>query len=255
MLQFILLLVFVALAVALVWFLVSRDHGEKEPVIALWMAVGFGLIGGVLAAWLEAHLLSRSSLMPGAPLGAMFTSALAVGVIEESCKFLPLSLVLYKKRYFNEMTDGVIYFALAGLGFGLPENILYTLQFGTHTGLMRALLTPLFHAGATALVGYFLIKQKLAHKSPFMVAIPLGAMMLLHGLYDFGLLSQVPLYTVISLLITLGVSAALFLLFFRASEHDREAGRSYVGHNSFCRSCGFPNPKHHLYCIHCGQHA
>lgn len=255
MLELILLLVFVALAVALVWFLVSHDHGEKEPIIMLWAATGFGLVGALLAGWLESHLLNSRNLTAGAQTGALLASSLAVGAIEESCKFVPLALVLYKKRYFNEYTDGVIYFALAGLGFGLPENLLYTIQFGSHTGLARALLTPLFHAGATAIVGYFLVKQKLSKRSPWLVALPLVAMMLLHGLYDFGLLSGIAFYTYLSLLITLGVSAGLFLVFVRANEHDREQGLSVVGHNSFCRSCGFPNPKHHLYCTQCGQHA
>lgn len=255
MLLFILLLLFIGLAVLLAWFLIAHDHGEKEPVQALWAATGLGLLGAVAAAFLESKLMLANKLAAGQPNGTILSAALLVGVIEEACKFLPLALIIYKKRYFNEHTDGVIYFALAGLGFGLPENLLYTLQFGSKIGMTRLLLTPLFHAATTGMVGYFLAKRKLAKKSAFGVVLPLMLAMVLHGLYDFGLTMGSTPYAVGSLLITLGLSVNLFWLYMKATEHDQALGLSVVGNNAFCRACGFPNPKRHLYCIHCGQHA
>ena len=255
MLIFVLLLVFIGVAVGLAWFLISHDHGQKEPIAALWAAAGFGLGGGLVAGFVESWLIPSNNLLAGTPHGTLLVASLAVGVIEESCKFIPLALVLYKRPYFNEHTDGVIYFALAGLGFGLPENILYTLQFGAKTGLVRVLLIPFFHAATTGLVGYYLIKRKLAGKSPFGVWLPLAGAMALHGMYDFGLLSGTPLYVLTSLLITLGTGVGLFAVFLRANEHDQDMGLSVVGHNSFCRSCGVANPDHSLYCAHCGKNA
>ncbi|HEX4774934.1 MAG TPA: PrsW family intramembrane metalloprotease [Candidatus Saccharimonadales bacterium] len=255
MLLFILLLVFIGLAVVLAWFLIAHDHGEKEPVLALWQAAGLGLTGAVAAALIESRLVPVHNLDPGAPYGSMLGAALMVGAIEEICKFLPLALLIYKKRYFNEHTDGIIYFALAGLGFGLPENLLYTLQFGSRAGLTRLVLTPMLHAATTGTIGYFLIKRKLARQSPLVAAVPLLLMIILHGLYDFGLTSGVAAYQTMSLLITLSVSAGLFFLFSQATQNDQAKGLSVVGHNNFCRACGWANPRHHLYCVHCGQHA
>jgi RsiW-degrading membrane proteinase PrsW (M82 family) len=255
MLLFALLLVFIGIAVGLAWFLIAHDHGEKEPIAALWMAAGFGLAGAVLAGFLEGWFIPAGNLLPGTPHGTLLVTTLAVGVIEEGCKFVPLALVIYKRHYFNEHTDGVIYFALAGLGFGLPENILYALQFGTRTAMGRVLLTPFFHATTTGLVGYFLVKRKLAKRSPFVVLLPLAGVMALHGLYDFGLTSGSALYAAGSLLITLGAGIGLFVAFLRANEHDQDMGLSVVGHNTFCRSCGFANPRHHLYCVRCGKNA
>lgn len=255
MLLLVLLLIFIVIAAFLAWFLIAHDRGEKEPVGALWMAAGFGLAGSLLAGLLEAWLIPANNLLPGMPYGTMLLAALAVGVIEEACKFVPLALVIFKKRYFNEYTDGVIYFALAGLGFGLPENLLYTLQFGTKTGIVRVLLTPLFHAAITGLVGYFLVKRKLTGQSPLWVILPLAGAMALHGFYDFGLMSGSMLYIAGALLITLGTGIGLFVAFLRAGEHDQDKGLSVVGHNAFCRSCGYPNPEHHLYCVRCGKNA
>ncbi|HUY84994.1 MAG TPA: PrsW family glutamic-type intramembrane protease [Candidatus Dormibacteraeota bacterium] len=252
---FVLLLVFIGIAIGLAWFLIAHDEGEKEPIAALWLAAGLGLLGAALAAFLENRLVSANNILPGTPYGTLLIATLSIGVIEEACKFLPLALVLYKRSYFNEHTDGVIYFALAGLGFGLPENILYTLQFGTKAGTARLVMTPFFHAATTGLAGYFLIKRKLAGRSPFGILLPLAGLMVLHGLYDFGLSSGSLLYASISLLITLGVSGGLFVAFLHGQERDQDLGISAVGHNSFCRSCGYPNPRHHLYCTHCGKNA
>ncbi|HEY5442055.1 MAG TPA: PrsW family glutamic-type intramembrane protease [Candidatus Saccharimonadales bacterium] len=255
MLLFVMLTTFIGLAVGLAWFLISRDHGEKEPIGMLWLAAGFGMLGAVMAAFLENRLIPVSHLLPGASYGTLLPAALAVGAIEESCKFLPLAFVLYKRRYFNEYTDGVIYFALAGLGFGLPENLLYTLQFGTQTGLGRLLMTPFFHAAITGLIGYCLIRCKLGRRSPWLVGLPLLGAILVHGAYDFGMSSGSLLYSDASVAITLGVSLGLFAVFLRANDQDRERGLSVVGDNSFCRSCGHPNPHHNLYCAHCGKNA
>ncbi|MEO8105553.1 MAG: PrsW family intramembrane metalloprotease [Candidatus Saccharibacteria bacterium] len=253
---FLILVLFILVSGGLAWYFIIRDRGEKEPIGALWLAAGLGLFGGVTAAILETLLLPMDSLQPGAPLGGLWIASMGVGIIEEACKFIPLAVVLYKKRYFNEHTDGVIYFAIAGLGFGLPENILYSLQFGAGVGLSRVILTPFFHAATTGLVGYFLAKSKLAGHSWYSSAPwALGAVMVLHGMYDFGLASGVPLLVGLSILITFAVSVSLFIFFSKAIGLDQAAGLSVVGKNSFCRTCGLPNPHHSLYCVRCGNRA
>jgi protease PrsW len=255
MLIYFLILIFIALAVGLVIFLLRSDKGEREPVKALWIAAGLGLIGAFLAAIIEKKLIPLNNLKVGAPLGTMLFSFLGVGIIEESLKFLPLAIFLYPKRYFNEHTDGIIYFAIVGLGFGLPENILYTLQYGANAGLGRLILTPFFHAAITSMVGYFLIRAKLSHKNPLTIWPYFLLAILLHGLYDFGLSSGTTLFTFISVIITLALSVNFLNLFFRAKDQDEDQGLAAVGHNNYCRSCGFLNKRHHLYCIHCGKRA
>lgn len=251
------ILVFIGLAGFLAWYFISHDHGEKEPIMALWAALGFGLLGAVAAGYLEVKLLSGELSPTGVTAvgGKLLFAAMAVGVIEEACKFLPLAFFLYRKRYFNEHTDGVIYFALAGLGFGVPENILYTMQGGVKTGIGRLILTPFFHAAVTALVGYYLAKTKLRHGSLWTVAAALGVAALIHGVYDFGAFIGGGPFLVLSFMITFAMTVMLFMFYMRASEHDQDQGLSVVGHNSFCRSCGKPNPRHYLYCQTCGQRA
>jgi RsiW-degrading membrane proteinase PrsW (M82 family) len=253
---FIILVIFTLISSGLAWYFVAHDHGEKEPVGALWVAAGLGLLGGVGAAVLENTLLPVGNLQPGTALVGLFVASMGVGIIEETCKFLPLAVHLYPKRYFNEHTDGVIYFAIAGLGFGLPENILYSLQYGASVGLSRVILTPFFHAATTGMIGYFLAKGKLSglgwrKTTPLALLAAIG----LHGMYDFGLASGVPWLVGLSILITLGVSVSLFIFFSKAIGLDQASGLSVVGTNKFCRTCGQPNPGRSLYCAHCGNHA
>ena len=251
------MMVFMLLGGAFVWFLLANDHGEKEPVAALWVALGLGVLGAVMAGFLESKVLPAEidpvKGVGGVPVSTLFFSAMIIGAIEESAKFIPLAIWIYKKRFFNEYTDGVIYFAIAGLGFGLPENILYTIQFGASAGLARLFLTPLFHSAMTALVGYFLIRNKLNNKPLWSIWLYLLAAIVLHGLYDFGLLSQNIILAIGSVFLTLLATIMLFAMFVKANQLDKNLGKSVVGHNGFCRNCGFPNPDHSLYCTNCGK--
>lgn len=254
MAQYVVIVLFLVLAVGFASYLVKRDQGESEPVYALWIAFGFGVLGVILAGALEYALLGDPT-DPAQTVGSLVWLSLAIAVIEEVCKAALLAWYLYGKRYFNEHTDGVIYFALAGLGFGLPENILYTFQFGAGAGMTRIVMTPLFHAATTALIGYALTKVKLDNARKRSVGWMLLAVIMLHALYDFGLFTQNPLFVLLSIMITLGLAVGVFLLFLHARSLDQLKGLSRVGNNGFCRSCGTPNPKHKLYCSHCGNRA
>ena len=254
--MFITILLFIGLACFLSWYILKKDRGEREPASMLWAALGFGLLALVPAALLEAlfipHDIEKLSQLP---VPSLFFSAMAVGVIEEVCKFVPLAFFVFKKRYFNEYTDGILYFALAGLGFGLPENILYTLQGGAATGFVRLLMTPFFHAATTAYIGYYLAKAKVTGQGMQRTWVALGAMIVVHGLYDFFLLSGREILVLLGMATSVGLTAILFVMASKAKQDDQRIGLSVVGTNAFCRSCGNPNPKGLLYCQRCGNRA
>lgn len=254
---FIVVSAFVLLSVAFVQFMVKKDRGHKEPVGALWGAFAFGILGVGLAVGMEMLAIPNNILSnPTAfPPGQVAFFAMMIGIIEEACKFLPLALFIYGKKYFDEHTDGVLYFAIAGLGFGLPENILYSLQFGASTGIKRLVLTLLFHSATTAIAGYWLARYKLDRISPWAVVTALVGAMFLHGLYDYGLLSGKEGLALLSLGITFGLTTYLFVLLKKSIKADVAVGLSSEGNNTFCRVCGAPNPEHNLYCSHCGNRA
>ena len=173
---------------------------------------------------IENQLIPRPVLSGAAGTMAAFWGYMGVGIIEGLAKFLPLALYIYHRKFFNEHTDGVIYFALCGLGFGLAENIGYTLVYGAEAGIARVLLVPVFHAATTAIAGYYLAEAKLAGRGWGKPIAAVLVIAVIHGFYDFGLGAGNPLLLVLSITITGLLTASLFAYYRHATERDAELG-------------------------------
>lgn len=255
--MYLVILGFIALGSLLVWYLLKHDHGRSLPVASLWLTFGFGIIAILLAGYLEVRLFpKRFWLAPhDVSLGMSLLFFLGVGFLEEAVKFVPLATFIYRKPYFKEHTDGIIYFAICGLTFGLGENILYTLSFGAKVGMARLLLTPFLHAAATSILGYYLVSWKIASRSKWRFLLACLAVPLLHGVYDFGLFSGKLQLAVLSLMITVLFTMGLFLYFMSANDLDRQAAlATATGIQNFCVNCGRPNPHRGAFCEYCGHH-
>lgn len=249
--MFITIILFIALSAGLLWFLLKGDHGKKEPIGILWTAAGFGILALVLAGILESLVIPTStSEILALGLGTKLVFSLLIGVIEESVKFIPLALFIYKKPSFNENVDGILYFAISGLTFGLVENIVYTVSYGPRAGFARLLLTPFFHTAATAILGYFLIRLKLTKKSLYAFIPYFIGVILLHSFYDFGLFSGIQNFIVLSMMISLLLDVGLFIFYMEAKEHDKADGLNV---NKFCQFCGRPNGNVTMFCEFCGK--
>ena len=112
-------------------------------------------------------------------------------IIEEFTK--PLALRLKTVRYrLDELENGLIYGAVAGLGFSATENLLYgysSLSEGIVAFLIlmtiRSFGGCLLHASATALTGYGYGKTVMKHTSLFRVLPYFIIAIFLHGFYNF----------------------------------------------------------------------
>lgn len=250
----IVILAFIFLAASLVWYLLRHDHGRKLPADTLWGAFGFGLLALVIASIAELPIPQALTSTPQKySLLIRLVLFLLVGLIEEAAKYIPLALFIYKKKYFVEHTDGVIYFAICGLTFGLCENILYTLFFGSSVGLARLVLTPFLHAATTSIFGYYLVSYKIDHRNKNKLILACIILPVLHGLYDFGLASFNGFFIIMSLMITLLLTISLFLYFMQANDLDKlKLASVRVQHSNFCTRCGFKNGNQTAFCEHCG---
>jgi RsiW-degrading membrane proteinase PrsW (M82 family) len=255
MLTLLINLAFVAVTAFIAWYFLSRDRGSREPLGALWAAFGFGVLGLVLAIILEIYLVPYGVMDGQASLSVIIYGFMMVGIIEELVKFGPLALFIYRQPYFNEYTDGIIYFGISGMAFGLGENIMYTLIEGNTAGIARLLIVPFFHTALSGIAGYYLVRAKLNQRSILTVALPLLVIMFVHGLYDIGLSLGLTLGMLLSFGITIALVVALFWYYRHANKQDQALGLSAIGENSFCRHCGIANQLHRLYCGHCGQQA
>lgn len=250
-----LLMSFIGISVALVWYLLAHDHGRKMPVEMLWAAFGFGLLAVVIAIGLEMVFTPTSiEQITTLTLTERFYNFLGVGFIEEAAKFIPLALFVYKKGYFTQRTDGVIFFAISGLTFGVTENIAYTLLYGTKTGLVRVALVPFFHVATTSILGYYLVSNKISHTNKSKLVISLLLVPILHGLYDFGLSSFNGYFVIFSIMITVLLTLGFFLYFMQANDLDKAQFAAVQSQGKgFCTKCGKPRALNGRFCSNCGQ--
>jgi protease PrsW len=142
----------------LVWWF---DRYDREPI---WL-VGLTFVWGAAPAVILALVVSSIfDLAIGATVG-LEASAIALPVfvaplVEEPAKALILFLVA-RSRHFDNMTDGFVYGAAAGLGFGMTENFLYFASVGATadvgawfgTVVVRTFYSAVMHATATSCVG------------------------------------------------------------------------------------------------------
>ena len=118
---------------------------------------------------------------------ALFTAALP----EELLKFAVVVLFCARHKEFDEPMDGIVYGAVASLGFATFENIAYVAEHGMGVAVSRALTAVPGHAFMGAVMGYFVGQWRFgaAAQRGFNLLkayiVPVG----LHWMYDFPLLS------------------------------------------------------------------
>lgn len=110
---------------------------------------------------------------------------------EELTKPLALRLKTVKKEI-DELEDGLIYGAVAGLGFSATENLLYGRSFMTQGLLLFFILITirsiggcLLHASATAWTGYGYGKIIMKHTSLIRILPYFILAILVHAFYNF----------------------------------------------------------------------
>jgi len=142
----------------LVWWL---DRYDREPLWLFGIAFGWGAIGGVLVTGLGSDTLAAPV---AATLGIadpeLLHMVILAPVLEEPSKALILLLIM-RASHFDNTTDGFVYGAAAGLGFGMTENLMYfqsaagdgdALAFAGIVAL-RTLYSALMHASASSCIG------------------------------------------------------------------------------------------------------
>ena len=140
------------------------DRYEAEPA---WM-LGTAFFWGALVAVFIAYLLNTASAIAvqmmtnSARAGGTFAAVISAPIVEESAKALILFIFFFwKKDEFDGVIDGIVYAAMAGLGFAMTENIQYygkAVMAGGSGGLtlvfiLRGALAPFSHPMFTSLTG------------------------------------------------------------------------------------------------------
>lgn len=180
-------LAFIPPLLIVVWIRNSERFNRENWISLLIVFIWGATIAVILAFILEKMILTKIT-------GLLITATFIAPLVEEFSKPIGLKIV---SRNINEVEDGLIYGAVAGLGFAATENLIYGSLFYNEGFLVilplfytRTVGSSLLHASATALTGYGYSK-KIINKKRFLSVIPYFLVaILVHSLFNFFAVSS-----------------------------------------------------------------
>ncbi len=117
------------------WFIYWLDRYEKEPKFLLFGAFFWGgfiaIVGGIIGSLILD--VGFSTIFQNEAIANQASYSVTAPVVEEFWKGLAILIIfLLFRREFDSILDGIVYGAIAGLGFAATENVLYFLsEFST----------------------------------------------------------------------------------------------------------------------------
>lgn len=175
----------------ILFYIYFRDKYEKEPLRMLVKAILAGILVVLPVIFVE-RLLMGLDPSSGRVAGAAYRAFVVAGSTEELFKFAALYLLVWKSPSFNEKFDGIVYAVFVSLGFAGVENVLYVMESGMQTALVRSLTAVPAHAIFGVTMGYYLgiarmYKEVRSTYLPRAILVPI----VLHGIYDFILMVEI----------------------------------------------------------------
>ena len=175
-------------------FMVLMDRYDQEPTWLVSLAFLWGALGAVVIAVVGSLVFMVPVAMVASEGAADLAGTIVIApLVEEPAKALGLLLVALS-RHFDNATDGFVYGAAAGLGFGMTENGMYFISAAVEgdvgvwmgTVFVRTVFTAMMHACATSIVGAAIGYAKYRNWLVGVTLVPLalGAAMAVHALWN-----------------------------------------------------------------------
>jgi protease PrsW len=169
--------------------LVWLDRYDPEPLWLLGLAFAWGALVAVIFS------ATINDLM-GAFFGETVQSVVSAPVFEEASKGVGLILLLvFFRREFDDILDGIVYGGTIALGFATVENVLYYGRALLEGGFgmlfvlffVRGILSPFAHVTFTAMTGIGCGIARETHNPILRVVMPIigyGFAVLLHAIWN-----------------------------------------------------------------------
>lgn len=199
---FVLLIIALSPCIFLLWYFFHRDKYEPEPKRKILKIFLLGALMLIPAAIIESIFIAIFDKIVSGIVYSFIISFIIIAPTEELLKFFAVKRWIYRSMEFDEVMDGIVYTVSASLGFATVENIFYVFTHGIGTGIARAFLAVPGHAFFGAVMGYYigLAKFSKGREKTFLIKGVVFAI-LLHGLYDFLILTNTALATLVIILI------------------------------------------------------
>ena len=168
----------------IIWFL---DRYEREPFWFVLLNFFWGATGAIFLGILGSIIFQIplneviTAVADGNPSELMNLSGAVITapLVEESTKGIFLLLMSLSKK-FDGGVDGAVLGGAIGLGFGMTENFMYFLSFGTTPAswlmlvIIRTLFSAVMHCLSTATLGSFIGYAKFKPLIFKIILIPTG---------------------------------------------------------------------------------
>jgi RsiW-degrading membrane proteinase PrsW (M82 family) len=185
-------------AVIYLLFIRAIDLYEREPLryvipVFIW---GFAVATTVSLVFNTLFQLTLSSVT-SVKTASFLTAVVEAPVVEECTKGAALLLIflisyLARRRSglveFAGVMDGIVYGSAVGFGFSIAEDLLYGLQFGPETYVVRRIFGGFAHASFTSLTGIGIGLIPWVDNRALKVILPvlgLCGAILLHAAFNF----------------------------------------------------------------------
>ncbi len=157
--------------------LVWLDRYDPEPLWLLALAFAWGALVAVVVSFVVNTIL-------GAFLGDAFSAVVSAPVFEEGSKGLGLVvLLIFFRRYFDDILDGIIFAGVIALGFATVENVLYYgrgIREGGSDALivlfvLRGIMSPFAHVTFTSMTGIGCGIARESHNTIVRIIMPINS--------------------------------------------------------------------------------
>jgi RsiW-degrading membrane proteinase PrsW (M82 family) len=195
---------FIAFIPALVYILplIWLDRYDPEPAWLLAIAFAWGAFVAIIVSYVvntsigfAAYALTRDEAVANAISGII-----SAPIFEEGSKGLGVVLLLiFFRKYFDDILDGIVFAGVVALGFATVENVLYygrgidgAIATGQLSGLvfmfvLRGIMSPFAHVTFTSMTGIGCGISRESHNKLLRFVMPLVGYlcaMTLHGIWN-----------------------------------------------------------------------
>jgi len=182
--------------------LIWLDRYDPEPLWLLALAFSWGALVAVVVSFIIntlAGTIAGASISPEA--GTIVGAVISAPIVEEASKGIGLLILLiFFRRYFDDILDGIVFAGVIALGFATVENVLYYGRAFEGGGggvvfmfIVRGVLSPFAHVTFTSMTGIGCGIARESHNTAIKILAPVGGYigavslhMLWNGMAVFG---------------------------------------------------------------------
>lgn len=177
--------------------LIFLDRYDPEPLWLLALAFAWGALVAVIVSIVVNTFIGLAVAVTIHPaLGDLASAVISAPIFEEASKGIGVLLLLvFFRRHFDDILDGIVFAGVIALGFATVENVLYYGRGINEGGLyalallfgLRGILSPFAHVTFTSMTGIGCGISRESHNTAVRIIMPiLGycAAVLLHGIWN-----------------------------------------------------------------------